>query len=126
MKKRKKASILLILTVVWAIIIFILCTLPPSEIKKTGIHHIDKAAHFGIFFIQSILLSLLLRFRTKKSFFHIIIFCTLLAFVYGGIIEILQTKYFNRSGEIYDLIADVTGGFLGSIIYPAFFYSTRL
>ena len=41
-----------------------------------------------------------------------------MAFIYGGIIEILQSKFFNRSGDYYDLIADILGGFFGAIIYP--------
>jgi len=118
MEKRKKVYLLLISSIVWTIIIFVLCTLPPSEIPKTKILHFDKVAHFGIFFIQSVLLSLLLNYRTRKSYFQIIIFSTLLAFVYGGLIEILQTKFFNRSGDIYDLVADVLGGLFGAIIYP--------
>jgi VanZ family protein len=39
--------------------------------------------------------------------------------VYGGLIEVLQSNFFNRAGELYDLIADVAGGFVGAIIYPA-------
>ena len=118
MGKRKKTYILLILSVVWAIIIFFLCTMPNPEVSKFSIPHFDKMAHFGIFFVQSVLLSLLLNFQTRKSFFQIILFSTLLAFVYGGLIEILQSKFFNRSGEFYDLIADIMGGFFGAIAYP--------
>ena len=118
MEKRKKVYLLLVLSVVWAIIILVLCTLPPSEIPKTKFLYFDKVAHFGIFFIQSVLLSLLLNYRTRKSYLQIIIISTLLAFVYGGLIEILQTKYFNRTGDIYDLIADIIGGLLGALIYP--------
>ena len=118
MEKRKKVYLLLISSVVWAIIIFVLCTLPPSEVPKTKILYFDKVAHFGIFFIQSVLLSLFLNFRTRKSYFQKILFSTLMAFIYGGLIEILQTKFFNRSGDIYDLVADIVGGLFGAIIYP--------
>jgi len=118
MDKRKKTYILLILSVVWAIVIFFLCTMPDPEISKFNIPHFDKIAHFSIFFVQSVLLSLLLNFQTRKSYFQIIIFSTLLAFAYGGLIEILQSKFFNRSGEFYDLIADIMGGFFGAIAYP--------
>ena len=118
MEKRKKAYILLISSVVWAILIFVLCTLPPSDAPRFKIPYLDKVAHFGIFFVQSVLLSLLFNFQTRKSYFQIIILSTLMAFAYGGIIEILQSKFFNRSGDLYDLIADVLGGFLGAMIYP--------
>ena len=118
MERRKKTYILLILSIVWAIVIFVLCTMPVTGISSFNIPYMDKIAHFGVFFVQSVLLSLLLNFQTRKSYFQIIIFSTLLAFVYGGVIEILQSKFFNRSGDFYDLIADIMGGFFGAITYP--------
>ena len=118
MEKRKKFYILLILSVSWAIMIFVLCTLPPGNFHSVRIPYFDKIAHFGIFFVQSLLLSLLLNFQTRKSYIRIILLSTLLAFVYGGLIEILQSKFFNRSGEILDLIADILGAFTGAMIYP--------
>ncbi|MDR0698944.1 MAG: VanZ family protein [Tannerella sp.] len=79
----------------------------------------DKVFHFGVFFVQSLLLSLLFNFRTKNSYFQIILLSTLLAFIYGGLIEIMQSKFFNRTGSLFDLTADVVGGFIGALIYPA-------
>ena len=118
MEKRKKVYTLLILSVAWAILIFVLCALPSNDLPNVKIPYFDKIAHFGIFFIQSVLLSLLFDFQTRKSYFKIIFLSTLLVFVYGGFIEILQGNIFSRSGDIYDLIADILGGFLGAIAYP--------
>jgi VanZ family protein len=94
--------------------------MPPSSLPRIKIPHIDKAAHFGFFFVQSVLISLLLRFRTKRSFLQIIFLATLQAFVYGGVIEILQNHFFNRTGDLYDLIADMLGGLCGALAYPVF------
>ena len=118
MKKKNNIYILLILSVFWAIMIFVLCILPPGNFHSVRIPYFDKIAHFGIFFVQSLLLSLFFNFRTRKSYIQIIFLSTLLAFVYGGLIEILQSKFFNRSGEFLDLIADILGAFSGAIIYP--------
>ena len=118
MKERKIAYILLILCIVWTIIIFIACTIPQSKLPELKILSADKAAHFAVFFVQSVLLSLLLHFRTGKSYFRIILLSTLQAFIYGGIIEVLQNEFFNRSGDFYDLIADTLGGFSGAAAYP--------
>ena len=106
----------MILCIAWTILIFVLCTIPPSNIPKIKIANIDKAAHFGFFFIQSVLLSLLLRFWLGKRKVQIIFFSTLQAFIYGGLIEFLQDRFFNRTGDLYDLIADVLGGFFGALI----------
>ena len=114
----KKIYTLLILSVAWAILIFVLCTLPPGGLPKVRIPYFDKIAHFGVFFVQSALLSLLLNYKTKISFLWIILLSTFVAFVYGGLIEILQSNFFNRTGDVIDLIADVLGGFCGAIAYP--------
>ena len=41
-----------------------------------------------------------------------------MAFIYGGLIEILQGNVYNRTGDLYDLIADIIGGFFGAIAFP--------
>jgi len=112
----------MILSVVWAIIIFVCCTLPPNKIPRfnLNIQHIDKAAHFVFFFVQSILIGLLLRFQTEWRFFQIILFASFLALAYGGAIEVIQSKFASRTGELNDLIADVVGGFLGALSLRAF------
>ncbi|MDR0573077.1 MAG: VanZ family protein [Tannerella sp.] len=116
---KKKTYILLTLSIAWAMLIFVFCTMPQNNLPGLKIPYIDKAAHFGFFFVQSILLSLLFNFQTGKSYFHIILLSTLLAFVYGGLIEILQNEFFDRTGDFYDLTADILGGFTGAIIAPA-------
>ena len=125
LETRKKLYILLTLCIVWTVIIFVGCSLPPSGLPKWHIPNMDKAAHFGFFFVQSVLLSLLLHYRTGKSYFRIVLLSTLQAFVYGGILELLQSELFNRSGDFYDLIADVLGGLAGAFSYPAFTHLFR-
>ena len=114
-----KTYVLLILSIVWALFIFYFCTMPPDKIPGLRIPHMDKMVHFVFFFVQSALCSLLFNFRTRKSYLQIILLSTLLAFMYGGLIEILQSRFFNRTGDLYDLMADILGGFTGAIIYPA-------
>lgn len=118
MGNNRKAYTLLILSIAWALLIFYFCTMPSNRIPSFKIPHLDKVAHFGFFFVQSILLSLLFKFQTKKSYFRIILLSTLLAFLYGGLIEILQSEFFNRTGDLYDLITDILGGIVGAMIYP--------
>jgi VanZ family protein len=95
--------------------------MPSGHIPRTRIPHLDKAAHFGFFFIQSLWLSLLFSFRTKTESRHsrIILLSTLSAFLYGGLIEILQNNVFHRTGDLYDLMADMAGGFAGATAYRA-------
>lgn len=118
MEVKKKTYILLILSIAWALLIFVLCTMPSSGLPQIKIPHIDKVVHFSFFFVQSVLISLLFNFQTRKSYVQIILLSTLLAFAYGGLIEILQGKFFGRSGDVYDLVADILGGFFGAMFYP--------
>ena len=47
-----------------------------------------------------------------------IILATMFALLYGGLIEYLQSHFFNRTGDIVDLMADVVGGFIGAFFSP--------
>ncbi|MDR2384085.1 MAG: VanZ family protein [Tannerella sp.] len=116
----KKIYLFLFLSIAWAAMIFYFCTIPSNKIPKLEFRYMDKLAHFGVFFVQSVLLSSVFSLRIRKSYFAIIFLSTLMIFVYGGLIEILQDNFFNRRGDVYDLIADVTGGFFGAMFFPAF------
>jgi VanZ family protein len=118
MKTNNKTYIWLFLSIAWALLIFYFCTMPPEKIPETNIPYADKVVHFGFFFVQSVLLSLMFNFQAKNSYFQIIFLATLLTFIYGGLIEILQSRFFNRTGDFYDLLADILGGFVGTITYP--------
>ncbi|PXX95221.1 VanZ family protein [Marinifilum breve] len=108
--------------IIWAIIIFILCSIPGNDLPKTSaihIPHFDKLVHFGMFFIMGIFLMAELSFQTKLKKSRIILITVLLVTTYGGAIEYLQQHYFtNRSGDYIDLAADILGGVVAIIIYP--------
>ncbi len=129
MKIKKEAYLLLMVNIIWAIAVFFLCAMPSGELPKIRIPYIDKIAHFGFFFIQSLLFCFMLSFQGKRRYWPIVCLATLLAVFYGGLIEILQNRFFNRTGDVYDLAADILGGFTGAIIYPAilgFFSKNRV
>lgn len=108
--------------ILWAIVIFILCSIPGDDLPKTSIiiiPHFDKIVHFGMFFIMGIFLFAELRIQTNLKRITITGIVLFLIAVYGGFIEYLQQNYFiNRSGDYWDLTADVLGGIFAIIIYP--------
>lgn len=111
----------LLRNVLWCIVIFILCTLPVGDIVKTEvtIPFFDKIVHFLMFYILGIFVCSELIFQTEYSYKTISLITILLVGLYGGIIELLQNYIFvYRSGDFYDLLADVLGGILGVIMYP--------
>ena len=120
MLRLKRKNIISIAILCWAFIIFILCSLPGEEIPTPNwqIPYLDKIVHVGMFFLLSMLISLMSIWDTFLTFKKLLIIVTLVALVYGGFIEIMQHYYFDRSGEILDLGADLLGAIIGCCFYP--------
>lgn len=123
MKSEKFIGIILLL---WAVCIFILCTIPAPKVESDiMIPHIDKIVHCGLFFFFSFLASAFLeQQRNIPSKILKIVLVILILGSYGGIIEWLQNNYFNRSADFWDWIADMVGVALGLLffnpLYPYF------
>jgi len=71
--------------------------------------HLDKIAHFSIFFLMTVLLII---GRLKKN--YALIFC----FIYAFFSEIVQTFLSYRTGSIFDFVSDILG-----ITFAIFFIS---
>ena len=113
---------LFIRTIIWAIVIFVLCSIPGDDLPQASmiqIPHFDKMIHFGLFFIMGIFLISELRYQTKLSRMSIALIVFAAIAIYGGVIELLQEKYFiNRSGDFWDLCADAAGGATSVFVFP--------
>lgn len=120
--EKKRGRILLIRNIIWAVVIFVLCALPSEDIPDPhlDIPHLDKVVHFGMFFILALLLCNELQYQTRFTWRKIYITTVCIAFIYGGVIELLQQYFFNRSGDVLDLLADVLGAIAGCLVYPLF------
>lgn len=71
----------------------------------------DKLVHFGMFFVLSFV-NFVDYYRLcdgKPPMFRWILWGFILPVIYGGLIEILQENFFNRSGEWLDFVADASG-----------------
>lgn len=106
--------------ILWFVVIFALCAMPPQDIPEAGIDipHLDKVVHYGMFFILSLLIcfeSTFLNIRKKRKIYLIAIS---VSFFYGGLIEILQYYFFNRGCDVWDWLADMAGGVCGCFFYP--------
>ena len=102
------------LTLIWALFIFILCTI---KMGGAGNAHIffpgfDKLVHCGLFFVLAALMSSgIIRVNSRHNLTAGQQFLSLLIPVaFGGLIEILQAYVFIwRSGEWADLFSDAVG-----------------
>lgn len=118
--KINSKKLLVSLNIAWILIIFILCAMPSEDIPDPHINipHLDKVVHFGMFFIMTILTVYPLELYSSLSRNKIYTLTIVIAFCYGGAIEILQHFFFNRGGDIWDLTADVVGAIVGCLCYP--------
>lgn len=116
----KRKHTLLLRNIVWAIIIFILCAMPSDSIPnpRLNIPYLDKIVHFGMFFIMAIFLCSELNYQTRLRSGIIYLITIGFGFAYGGLIEIMQDRVFHRSGDWWDLLADMSGAFAGCLLYP--------
>lgn len=102
----------------WIVIITVLSLYSFEDLDTKGIHipHMDKAVHFFFYFVAAILGLLLIRERTKGrlNLSRAIIITTLIVIIYGIVIEVIQNTFTrDRSGELYDVLANSLGTFFG-------------
>lgn len=71
----------------------------------------DKVVHFGMFFVLSFVnfVDYYKLCDGKPPIWRWILWGFVLPVIYGGLIEVLQENFFNRSGEWLDFFADALG-----------------
>lgn len=110
-------------SLMWALIIMMLCGAPTSSfptVRFLNIPHLDKVVHFVLYFVFTLLLvseNNTLRLSggiTKKS----MLIGFILAVAYGGIIELMQMLVFtSRGAEIVDFLANFIGSITAILCY---------
>lgn len=110
-------------SIIWAIFILVLCTIPGNQINKVkfiDIPHLDKFVHFFFYFVFTLLLiSENNKQRTlRKVSVDAILIAATISLSYGALIEILQkVLIINRGADIMDLIANTFGFLLAALSY---------
>jgi VanZ family protein len=101
------------LTLGWTCAILFL-TLKPGDGSgiEIPIPHLDKLVHFGLFFIEGYFLSASRLFEKRRIFFPLLI-----GLVLGSLTEYLQIFIPGRSGDLFDLLADMIGVMCGILVY---------
>ena len=107
-----------LLTIIWSIVIIVLCCIPGKEFPEASIFeipHLDKIVHFTFYFILSIIGVKGISKQTKSPFLFILLYGVLL----GVLIETAQHYSIPfRDGNIYDALANSLGSVLGlAVVY---------
>jgi len=106
----------------WGLIIVILSLWPTqgSEIDWSLLSiPADKIIHFFLYGIWSVLLMIkcLSTNRRKKSIFNIACLTFAITFFTSLFLELIQmTNFVNRTGDVFDIIANITGTFAGILL----------
>jgi VanZ family protein len=97
-----------------------LSLIPTSSFKHNRwgqFEHLDKIVHFGFYLIMAITLLVGFHGNTKLKFGHYLfsfVFCAVL----GVLMEIFQqSDLVHRHFEILDIIANIIGALLGSVLF---------
>jgi VanZ family protein len=107
------------LSIVWALIILGLCSMPGQYIPSVSwleMLSFDKWVHAGIFFTLCCLMffSILQKDNSTKKIY--VFFA--LAILYGCSLEVMQgTLFSNRSADWHDIIANTVGCIFGLVFY---------
>ncbi len=105
-----------------AIIIIVLSLVPIHSDNSGGFlnfEHADKVVHFILYLGLTFIIFYEMT-RYKSGVLPLLFIPVLISFSYGGIIEILQIFQPGRSGEIFDLLADLAGGLIAIPLFLIF------
>ncbi len=104
----------LIPPVLWALLIFIVSSIPGSELEPPDIFQSDKIAHLGVYFVLAFLVyralkaeGLFPQLTSRAPLVTLIVVA-----VYGASDEFHQVFVPGRSVDFFDWLADFLGGVL--------------
>ena len=107
-------NVIMVLAVLWTAFIIYGLTSIPSELPRfpwLALPWVDKVIHVVLFGVEAALLGLASTTDNgQKRWLSIFIWC----FVLGGGLEIIQYYWVDgRSGDVFDLLADMLGSVVG-------------
>lgn len=112
-------KVLLSLSLVYTAVLTVVSILEKDSLPPVPLFPMqDKLAHFIAYFILAVLWGAYwLRKRHLRYWYPFILVLMLAALIYGTIIEVLQGEITqSRSADVYDILANSLGMFIGSTV----------
>ena len=108
-----------IASILWALLILILCLMPGKDLPTVEILNFDKLVHFGIYIVLA--LTMYYGWKKQDSFLSMhrntITKILLLTSVYGFAVEVMQEIFTtDRNFDIFDALANSSGAVAGSLM----------
>ncbi|MDM8176498.1 MULTISPECIES: VanZ family protein [Olivibacter] len=116
--------------ILWAVVVLLLTCLPMDNTTEKVPHFegMDKLVHTGFFFVFSVLLCLgyARKKKTHQPQFGIFLKALIFSAIFALLTEFLQYQFFTyRSGDWWDVFADMTGTGMGLFSYLVLHRSYR-
>ncbi|MBI4931233.1 MAG: VanZ family protein [Bacteroidetes bacterium] len=108
-----------LLSLLWAILILVLCLMPGKDLPSLTIFEYDKIVHFLIYLLLAIMMYY--GWRKQNSFLSLhkntLIKILLITTIYGFAVEIMQELFTaDRHFDIFDALANSVGAVAGSLL----------
>lgn len=98
----------------WTLLIFILCCIPGYELPDVKVPLADKWAHLVLFAVFTFLWHLTNPIRNAR---FVLVLLLIAAFT-GWLVEYIQGHYIpGRTQDNMDMLMDITGAILGSLMF---------
>ncbi|MAR67791.1 MAG: hypothetical protein CL833_11140 [Crocinitomicaceae bacterium] len=109
--------------VFWAVSILFLCLIDTKELPSVTyleLMEFDKLVHIVLFGLLMLSCTVALRKQTRIAWAqkNAMVIALLFSIVYGSVIEVVQFFMVqDRTGELYDVLANGIGAFLGILFF---------
>lgn len=110
-----------LLGILWALIILVLSFLPNQTFPKVEIWSPDKLVHIFIYMVLAILFGISIYQDRQKVNRKLFIVYIIGCISFGWLIEIFQPVLTDRYYEFYDIVANIVGVIVGSMIINLLF-----
>lgn len=119
-------QILLWLAIIWTAIVTFFCLASFNELPQISVSNFDKLGHITFHFGITFLWFLVYRFKILNENKKALLKAFLFSFFYGITIEICQDQFTTtRSGDIFDVFANIVGSLLAIIFVRVCMKVTR-
>lgn len=107
--------------IVASVIFYLSCLIPTNNLPEVDFDFfipIDKVVHFCMYFGLGITIGVNYIWLNRGNIvlLRLFVFALLLPIIYGGTIEILQDRYFNRTAEWEDFLANNIGAICAIVL----------
>ena len=114
--------------VFWAVSILFLCLIDTKELPSVTyleLMEFDKLVHIVLFGLLMLSCTVALRKQTRIAWAqkNAMVIALLFSVVYGSVIEVVQSFMVqDRTGELYDVLANGIGAFLGILFFSIYLW----